>query len=142
MKKYKCHKVVEAAKITGYEHGSDGVWLKFKELDNVSVSYEWLRQRVLPGKSPIGGYFVKYDDAYTSWSPADVFEEGYTALEEEADTANQTVPGADYYQTAEYQNKQWRERALDMALRTSSITGKKEVLAAAAEYLRFINGGD
>jgi len=27
-----------------------------------------------------GGYYVIYDDGYTSWSPAKAFEEGYTKI--------------------------------------------------------------
>lgn len=31
-------------------------------------------------KPEIGGYFVQYDDGYSSFSPAKAFEEGYTLL--------------------------------------------------------------
>lgn len=29
----------------------------------------------------VGGYYVRYEDGYTSFSPADAFEGGYTQLE-------------------------------------------------------------
>jgi hypothetical protein len=31
-------------------------------------------------KPEVGGYFVQYDDGYTSFSPAKAFEDGYTRL--------------------------------------------------------------
>jgi hypothetical protein len=36
--------------------------------------------KIRGGDTPIGGYFVRYEDGYESWSPAKVFEEGYTRI--------------------------------------------------------------
>ena len=43
-----------------------------------------LRSRVPSGQNPVGGYYVRYDDGFESWSPAQAFEEGYTKIEPEA----------------------------------------------------------
>lgn len=32
------------------------------------------------GDSPVGGYYVRYEDGYESWSPSEAFEKGYTRL--------------------------------------------------------------
>ena len=41
-----------------------------------------LARRVPDGLSPVGGYYVRYEDGYESWSPAKAFEEGYTRIPE------------------------------------------------------------
>lgn len=40
-----------------------------------------LQRRVPATVSPIGGYYVRYEDGFESWSPAKAFEEGYTKVE-------------------------------------------------------------
>lgn len=87
MKRYRSHKVVEAAKIvqvvfrsTNYE-----ILLAPGE-ETVRVSDDWI-SRHLPADETepgffVGGYFVRYADGYESWSPAEAFEEGYTACGE------------------------------------------------------------
>lgn len=80
MKTYKSHKVVEAAKITGLRAGDGGLLLCFRASPQVEVDGAWLTKHA-PEQDPwklIGGYFVRYPDGYTSWSPAGAFEEGYT----------------------------------------------------------------
>ena len=32
------------------------------------------------GDNPVGGYYVRYEDGFESWSPAKAFEEGYTKI--------------------------------------------------------------
>lgn len=80
LKRYRCHKVVEAGRIESVrqsEFPADGrpVWI-------VGIEGESLT-RFLEGKHApeVGGYFVRYEDGYTSYSPAAAFESGYT-LEE------------------------------------------------------------
>lgn len=88
--RWKCHKVVEAAKITGCQFGNLPV-LVLDSGDKVEVStHVWGRIiRMLPAKPSmlegeeswtglVGGYFVRYPDGFESWSPADAFEGGYT----------------------------------------------------------------
>lgn len=43
-----------------------------------------LRSRVPTDRSPVGGYYVLYDDGYESWSPASAFEDGYRRVEPDA----------------------------------------------------------
>ena len=90
---YLCHKKVRAAKITGIT-GPDGFSDGHAEivLDTVDTSIKspciayvvvpvdaaWLTRNP---KLARGGYFVEYEDGYTSYSPAAAFENGYS-LEE------------------------------------------------------------
>lgn len=80
MKTYQCHKKVKAFKIrrisilasTRMLYGDDG--------EQVEVMDSWGPQ----GKSTsqlLGGYYVLYDDSYSSWSPAEAFEAGYSVIE-------------------------------------------------------------
>lgn len=77
-KQYDCHKTVWAAQITGISpadslgqtlllHGSgpEGA---------TPVNNEWMQRH----KPKVGGYYVIYTDGYTSYSPQEAFETGYT----------------------------------------------------------------
>lgn len=92
---YQSHKKVCAAKIkevvTQNTPMLNELRLKFSldaDVEPVSVDAAWVVSRVFKGKAPqstyelanacVGGYFVVYDDGYTSWSPAKAFEDGYT----------------------------------------------------------------
>ena len=79
MKKYRSHKVVEAAKIRFVQPISDreGARLGFDDLPDILVSPEYVAKH----DPKVGGYYVKYPDGYESWSPAEAFEEGYTEVE-------------------------------------------------------------
>jgi hypothetical protein len=86
-----CHKVVHAGKIDSIEHDP----IKFQsrlglawdipatEYDNapgrlfVGASAAWVEKH----KPQVGGYFVVYADGYTSYSPAEAFEDGYSRQE-------------------------------------------------------------
>lgn len=78
---YRCHKVVRAAKITAVEgHVEDnGMRLMLGEIGGqVDVDDIWLGKH---GQLDMpGGYYVVYDDGYTSFSPAKAFEEGYARI--------------------------------------------------------------
>ena len=78
---YQSHKRVRAAKITEIEsHESDGRGshtMIFGEIDGSKfLSDEW-KDRFKP---EVGGYYVVYDDGYSSFSPAKAFEEGYSRI--------------------------------------------------------------
>ena len=47
------------------------------EIEHQLVSKEWLKKHTPVDQSLVGGYLVKYEDGYTSWSPAEAFEGGY-----------------------------------------------------------------
>ena len=76
MQRYKCHKIVEAAK--GREVA---VQIEGSELtERILVTAEW-PDRFKP-ESPFDlGYLVKYDDGYMSWSPTKAFEDGYDRMQ-------------------------------------------------------------
>jgi hypothetical protein len=86
---FRSHKIVYALKIAGIEvrHPQvlDGqgatafhpATLYFEErFAPLDVDAEWMRTR----KPQAGGYWVQYQDGYTSWSPAKAFEDGYTPI--------------------------------------------------------------
>ena len=78
MQKYKCHKIVDAMKIDTWVAHSDGsATLIGHDKQEVEVGEPWM-ERHKPG---ISGYYVRYEDDYSSWSPAEVFEAGYTAVD-------------------------------------------------------------
>jgi len=71
MPKYVCHKEVWALQIRDVV----GTRLFFDEGYSArDVGSEWIDRH----KPEVGGYFVQYEDRYTSFSPQKPFEEGYT----------------------------------------------------------------
>lgn len=81
--KYKCDKVVPAFKILRIGKGESEVagdppfynlWPTDHDLDPFEVSQAWIAKH----QPHAGGYCVFYKDGYTSFSPADAFEDGYT----------------------------------------------------------------
>jgi hypothetical protein len=86
MLRWQCHKQVEAGKILAIEPvqrlekncdntGLVKITVKIdKGTEDVYVGYEYV-DRFLPD---VGGYIVRYDDGYLSYSPAQPFESGYT----------------------------------------------------------------
>lgn len=83
--RYRCHKVVEAMKITRVvEHTIEGR-MRWMLLDDeghrVDVGADWMERLPGPFDSPLGGYYVRYKDGYESWSPASEFEDGYTRID-------------------------------------------------------------
>ena len=92
---WKSHKVVQADKVVGSEGvnlGVDTYWLLEGGV-KVPVG-EALLDRVPIGVSFIGGYYVRYEDGFESWSPPGPFEKGYTRLDKPP-TQGVTVPGID-----------------------------------------------
>lgn len=83
---WKCHKVVEASKVELIEQGTEpdpirfpnGSWLLSLEgvPGCIEVAHEWVQKH----NPQVGGYFVRYADGYTSYSPAPAFEDGYARL--------------------------------------------------------------
>lgn len=80
--RWQSHKEVHALQIRGLthcerDHGS--VWqLRFTELeDPLEVSETWYARH----QPCSGGYYVVYRDGYTSYSPSQAFETGYTRIE-------------------------------------------------------------
>lgn len=85
MTRYQCHKRVEAFKIRSIEKAQGQLpagtemgdyRLEGQPGEAAVVSESWIRRH----NPDIGGYFVRYDDGYESFSPAAAFESGYTAV--------------------------------------------------------------
>ena len=78
--KYKSHKTVQAAKIVNFDLNASGDhYLVLEGVPApVEVSDDYMHKH-MPEK---GGYFVRYEDGYESFSPAGAFEAGYTKIEE------------------------------------------------------------
>jgi len=89
MPRYKCHKEVWALKIAEVQLDSDKACEEGRETDGsallviedegfspVRVDHSYMHKH----KPEAGGYYVQYQDGYTSFSPADAFESGYTRI--------------------------------------------------------------
>lgn len=85
MPQYQSHKKVRALKILKVhdptkpgDETDRGRELYFCEpgFASIHVNHEWIRTK----RPEAGGYFVQYEDGYTSYSPAGPFEEGYTLI--------------------------------------------------------------
>lgn len=95
--RYISHKTIRAAKIVSVNALADPVEWKFTFyfrdeegcMMSTEVDADWVISRVFKGKLSAknaedmalqceGGYYVEYEDGYTSWSPAKAFEDGYT----------------------------------------------------------------
>ena len=72
MPKYKCHKKVWALQIEKV----DGKILHFvrKEYQPAAMKHSF----IVKHEPKAGGYLVVYEDGYKSFSPKNVFEDGYT----------------------------------------------------------------
>ena len=76
---WKSHKTVRAAKIVKIEDPPGVVALLFLACEGaepVHVTDAWVRKH---GPQE-GGYYVRYEDGYASFSPAAVFEAGYDRI--------------------------------------------------------------
>lgn len=91
--RWKCHKEVNAAKILDVTRppGDDQPYtLKLDGGISRHVDHAWCIKHCVWNPTPtgapqnlpavVGGYFVEYEDGYSSWSPAKAFEGGYTRL--------------------------------------------------------------
>lgn len=88
MPKYQCHKQVWALKIADIKQAPEdqerrhngGDWYivpEDKRYAPICVGYcDFIRKH----DPEIGGYYVVYEGGYSSYSPADAFEDGYTLI--------------------------------------------------------------
>lgn len=83
--RYKCHKEVWAIKIASVERNPDGVSATIDPAEPgygpFQVDSDWMRR--FGGDETDMGYYIVYQDRYTSWSPSKAFEEGYTLIEDQ-----------------------------------------------------------
>lgn len=77
---YKCHKVVQAVKIVNITTSESDFTLKVESpYTDIHVTVPWYNKH----NPEIGGYYVIYEDGYTSYSPAEPFEKGYSKFPED-----------------------------------------------------------
>jgi hypothetical protein len=92
MPRYQSHKTVHALKIRAMELDDqqfvivpeEAGYAPFKPDPKwVTTAMTAIRRIDTSGnvQGLVGGYYVVYDDGYTSWSPAKAFEEGYRPLD-------------------------------------------------------------
>jgi hypothetical protein len=74
--KYKCHKEVWALKILEVR-GAEGMLIVEEPYGPINVGVSFIERH----RPETGGYWVQYDDGYTSFSPARAFESGYMRIE-------------------------------------------------------------
>jgi len=77
--KYRCHKVVHALKLSALTHEPDG-GAKLIPAEEPYAPFAVDAEYVKRHRPQPGGYYVVYDDGYTSFSPAKAFEDGYTKI--------------------------------------------------------------
>jgi len=74
---YTCTKIVHAAKIIDIDGGvADMTRLLFEGGECVDVDVKYIAKH----NPKVDGYYVVYKDGYTSFSPAEAFEEGYNKI--------------------------------------------------------------
>lgn len=88
--RYKCHKEVGALKIAKLEPSCGNRPAEPNEETDGGAFMTPVEQEYLPFKLPatfmrkhspqVGGYYVMYQDGYSSYSPAEAFESGYTRI--------------------------------------------------------------
>lgn len=81
MKLYKCHKVVEAAKVLSWAPDKDVPSDVQLRLETGELAF--LSRSKCGDLDADSGYFVQYEGGYISWSPSKAFEAGYTLIEDE-----------------------------------------------------------
>lgn len=79
------HRRIEADRIVAVSEGSELALFRWHLECGATVDvHQWLAARVAQGSSPIGGYYVKYDDGFETWELKDEFEAIYRRVATEA----------------------------------------------------------
>lgn len=80
---YQCHKKVSALKIVEVipskeiPEGYSATILMFEQpFEPIKLDIDYVKKH----NPQVGGYYVVYEDGYTSYSPAVPFESGYTRI--------------------------------------------------------------
>jgi hypothetical protein len=113
MPSWKCHKVVQAAKILRLDAGLHGNVECLLDAGADHDAHEITLPSWWVGKHgpQVGGYLVQYEDGYASYSPAAAFEAGYAPIK--------TTPTLDDL-TRVY------AESVDAAMRAPTTTPEKE----------------
>lgn len=76
---YVCHKVVRAGKILTINHSANGSATLVIHLPDGRFIEDYADDAwMIRHKPQEGGYIVFYEDGYSSFSPAEAFESGYS----------------------------------------------------------------
>jgi hypothetical protein len=78
--RYKCHKVVGAVKIEAILRDASRAGATITPADHSIEPFFVDAEYIAKHLPHVGGYFVLYDDAYESFSPAQAFESGYARI--------------------------------------------------------------
>lgn len=104
MQTYKSHKQVQAFKveqilkitrIDGLDSAGDPLVSDKYELHGAGVIVEVSQEYMAKHKPQLRGYYMLYADGYESFSPADAFEDGYTAVPAEPKQWGESPGGPD-----------------------------------------------
>lgn len=83
--KYQSHKVVQAAKIVSiYNDMNEGEYFLWVDPGTGALERFTPTEPKMLDRAEVGGYAVVYDHGFTSVSPRAPFEDGYKAIEVEA----------------------------------------------------------
>lgn len=91
MRRWKCHKVVDAETIVRVERAAGwvGYLVAYGEVIRQPVEDSFFAR----GAPENGDYLVRYEDGYLSWSPKKAFEDGYTLVSVMSETTAAFNPG-------------------------------------------------
>jgi len=86
---YQCHKKVWAFKIFNIleRKGEDG-YVYYVLSDGASAVIYVSKEYVEKHNPKVGGYYVRYQDGYESYSPAGAFENGYSLITDESQVSS------------------------------------------------------
>ncbi len=98
---FQSHKVVEAFRIEGTRQIDDFMWNLFPKqgMPAVVVTSDFITKH----NPQVGGYWVRYEDGYESYSPAHAFESGYTPMDTASSNPLYTPPPITGYRALDQQ---------------------------------------
>ena len=82
--RYRSYKRIEAFKIRAIVRDPTGL-VTLHPVDATLASFTLDSLYVKKHAPQPGGYFIRYEDGYCSWSPAGAFEAGYTRLPDQVE---------------------------------------------------------
>jgi hypothetical protein len=92
---YQCHKIVGAVKIGQIDHKPNPDLTGRSAASSYGavitpeiyplIPFEVSPTYILRHKPEVGGYYIRYEDGYESFSPAKAFEDGYSLIDQSVD---------------------------------------------------------
>lgn len=144
MPRYQCHKQVWALKIREIAHNPN----PDATGQSAASSYGAVIQPADEGYAPFdvdaayvnkhnpqpGGYYVVYEDGYTSYSPAKAFEDGYSPM---SHAGGLTAAMVAALSAADVDR---RYRALSLATTANGVNNAQDAVDAARKFDDFLRG--